>query len=153
MVEGEASSSPREAVPRSVESLPLPNRKSHPYPLQQHLARFARTVAVLVLLGIFSIGAFGLLRGDELGTILVFAVGAAVAIVPEDLPVILTIVFAVSVQHMARRNAIVRHLPAVETLGSTTVIGSDKTGTLTENRMTVRFLWAAGQRRKSGRVL
>ncbi|MCM8745377.1 HAD-IC family P-type ATPase [Thermomicrobium sp. CFH 73360] len=121
-----------------------------PTPLQQHLARFARTVAVLVLLGIFSIGAFGLLRGDELGTILVFAVGAAVAIVPEDLPVILTIVFAVSVQHMARRNAIVRHLPAVETLGSTTAIGSDKTGTLTENRMTVRFLWAAGQRREIG---
>jgi len=121
-----------------------------PTPLQQQLARFARTVAILVLLGIVSIGAFGLLRGDDLGTILVFAVGAAVAIVPEDLPVILTIVFAVSVQRMARRNAIVRHLPAVETLGSTTVIGSDKTGTLTENRMTVRFLWAAGERREIG---
>lgn len=116
-----------------------------PTPLQQQLARFARTVALVVLAGILSIGAIGLARGDDLATLLTFAVGAAVAIVPEDLPVILTIVLAVSVQRMARRNAIVRHLPAVETLGSTTVIGSDKTGTLTENRMTARLVWAAGQ--------
>jgi len=116
-----------------------------PTPLQQQLARFARTVALVVLVGILAIGAIGLARGDDLATLLTFAVGAAVAIVPEDLPVILTIVLAVSVQRMARRNAIVRHLPAVETLGSTTVIGSDKTGTLTENRMTARLVWAAGQ--------
>ncbi len=116
-----------------------------PTPLQQQLARFARTVSLVVLVGILAIGAIGLARGDDLATLLTFAVGAAVAIVPEDLPVILTIVLAVSVQRMARRNAIVRHLPAVETLGSTTVIGSDKTGTLTENRMTARLVWAAGQ--------
>ncbi|MCX2728315.1 HAD-IC family P-type ATPase [Thermomicrobium sp. 4228-Ro] len=120
-------------------------RESAPVtPLQQQLARFARTVALFVLTGIVAISAIGLLRGDDLSLLLTFAVGAAVAIVPEDLPVILTIVLAVSVQRMARRNAIVRHLPAVETLGSTTVIGSDKTGTLTENRMTARLVWAAG---------
>ncbi|MCX7623044.1 MAG: HAD-IC family P-type ATPase [Thermomicrobium sp.] len=117
-------------------------------PLQQQLARFARTITLFVLLGILAIAAFGIARGDALGTVLAFAVGAAVAIVPESLPVILTIVLAVSVQRMARRNAIVRHLPAVETLGSTTVIGSDKTGTLTENRMTLRFVWAAGHERE-----
>jgi len=121
-----------------------------PTPLQQQLARFARTVALVVLVGILAIGAIGLARGDDLATLLTFAVGAAVAIVPEDLPVILTIVLAVSVQRMARRNAIVRHLPAVETLGSTTVIGSDKTGTLTENRMTARLVWAAGQEQDLG---
>ncbi len=119
--------------------------KPPPTPLQQRLARFARTVAAFVLGGIVTIATIGLVRGDDPVTLLTFAVGAAVAIVPEDLPVILTIVLAVSVQRMARRNAIVRHLPAVETLGSTTVIGSDKTGTLTENRMTVRAVWAAGR--------
>ncbi|MCS7257433.1 MAG: HAD-IC family P-type ATPase [Thermomicrobium sp.] len=121
-----------------------------PTPLQQQLARFARTVSLVVLVGILAIGAIGLARGDDLATLLTFAVGAAVAIVPEGLPVVLTIVLAVSVQRMARRNAIVRHLPAVETLGSTTVIGSDKTGTLTENRMTARLVWAAGQEQDLG---
>lgn len=119
-----------------------------PTPLQRQFGRFARTIAGLILLGIIVIATFGLWRGERLGTILTFAVGAAVALVPEDLPVILTIVFAVSVQRMARRHALVRHLPAVETLGSTTVIGSDKTGTLTENRMTARIVWAAGEERE-----
>ncbi len=114
-------------------------------PLQRQMARFARLVALFVVLGVSVISGFGLLRGEPLILLFKFAVGAAVAIVPEGLPIVLTLVFAVSAQRMARRRAIVRQLAAVETLGSTTVIGSDKTGTLTENRMTVRAVWAAGE--------
>lgn len=114
-------------------------------PLQQQLSRFARTITLAVLVAVTSIAVLGFWHGNELSTVITFAIGAAVAIIPEALPVILTIVLAVSVQRMARRRALVRYLPAVETLGSTTVIGSDKTGTLTENRMTARLVWAAGE--------
>ena len=114
-------------------------------PLEQQMARFARLVAFFVVIGVAIISAFGLLRGDPWVLLFKFAVGAAVAIVPEGLPIVLTLVFAVSAQRMAQRRAIVRQLAAVETLGSTTVIGSDKTGTLTENRMTAHSVWAAGE--------
>ncbi|GBD15478.1 putative cation-transporting ATPase F [bacterium HR26] len=114
-------------------------------PLQRQIGQFTRTLALVVLVTIVAIAVVGLARGEDPLSIFTFAVAAAVSIVPEGLPIVVTIVLAVSVQRMARRNAIIRHLPAVETLGSTTVIGTDKTGTLTENRMAVRAIWSAGE--------
>jgi len=106
-------------------------------PMQQRMRRFAQLVAVVVLAASLLAVVVGLLRGERLSDMLLVAVALAVSAIPEGLPVVVTITFAVGVRRMAQRNAVIRRLPAVETLGSTTVIGSDKTGTLTENRMTV----------------
>jgi calcium-translocating P-type ATPase len=113
-------------------------------PLQQRMKRFANLVGVAV--GVSSLVAFvlGVILGASPADMFRVAVAMAVAAVPEGLPVVFTIALAVGVRRMAARQAIIRRLPAVETLGSTTVIGSDKTGTLTENRMTVQEIWAAG---------
>jgi calcium-translocating P-type ATPase len=112
-------------------------------PLQRRMDRFAKIVSVVVGLGALSTFGVGLAMGEPATDMFMVAVAFAVATIPEGLPVVLTITLATGVRRMARRNAILRRLPAVETLGSTTVIGSDKTGTLTENRMTVVELWAA----------
>jgi magnesium-transporting ATPase (P-type) len=113
-------------------------------PLQLRMKRFATTIGVVV--GVASVVAFasGVALGQPPGDMFLAAVALAVAAIPEGLPVAFTITLALGVHRMARRRAIVRRLPAVETLGSTDVIGSDKTGTLTENRMTVRAVWVPG---------
>ena len=110
-------------------------------PLQHNLDRVGKTLArvsfgvVLVIVGL------GVFRGQPFVEMLIFGVALAVAVVPEALPAVVTISLALGVKRMVKRNALVRRLPAVETLGSTSVICSDKTGTLTRDEMTVRRLF------------
>jgi cation-transporting ATPase F len=110
-------------------------------PLTRKLTRFSKelTVAILALAALtFGVG---LLRGHDAADMFTAAVALAVGAIPEGLPAAITVVMAIGVTRLARRRAVVRRLPAVETLGSTTVICSDKTGTLTENQMTVSAIW------------
>ncbi|MFP8963094.1 HAD-IC family P-type ATPase [Streptomyces nanhaiensis] len=110
-------------------------------PLTEKLARFSRTLTVVILVLAAVTFAIGLARGQGASGTFTAAVALAVGAIPEGLPAVVTITLAVGVGRMARRRAVIRRLPAVETLGSTTVICSDKTGTLTENQMTVRAVW------------
>ena len=115
-------------------------------PLTRKMARFARWLLIVILAFAAVTFAVGVLRGESAYAMFMAAVALAVGAIPEGLPAAMTITLAIGVARMARRRAIIRKLPAVETLGSTTVICSDKTGTLTENAMTVRALWAGGRR-------
>ena len=112
-------------------------------PLQANLDRVGHTLAKAALGIVAVIVGVGLLRGQPILEMLVFGIALAVAVVPEALPAVVTISLAIGVQRMARRRALVRRLPAVETLGSTKVICSDKTGTLTKDEMTIRRVWTA----------
>ena len=109
-------------------------------PLQKRLDQLGKNLAIIGVVIAVMIAVLGLLRGDELRHMLLTAVSVAVAIVPEGLPAVVTITLALGAQRMLAKNSLIRKLPAVETLGSVTVICSDKTGTLTENRMTVTVL-------------
>ncbi|MCL4272823.1 MAG: cation-translocating P-type ATPase [Anaerolineales bacterium] len=109
-------------------------------PLQRRLDGLGKTLAIIgVVIAAFIFG-LGIWQGNEVRDMLLTAVSVAVAIVPEGLPAVVTITLALGAQRMLNREALIRKLPAVETLGSVTVICSDKTGTLTENRMTVVML-------------
>ena len=115
-------------------------------PLQKRLARLGTHLVVLCLVLVGVIAALQLLRGNGLLETFRLAVSLAVAAVPEGLPAVVTITLALGLQRMVRRNALIRRLASVETLGSVTVICSDKTGTLTKNEMTVREVFAGGGR-------
>jgi Ca2+-transporting ATPase len=113
-------------------------------PLQENLDRIGKSLARAAFAVVVIIVILGLFRGQPFIEMLIFGVALAVAVVPEALPAVVTISLALGVKRMVRRNALVRRLPAVETLGSTSVICSDKTGTLTKDEMTARRLFAAG---------
>jgi magnesium-transporting ATPase (P-type) len=116
-------------------------------PLLRQLDAFGGRLTGVILIAAAATGLYGVLvHGYALDAMFLAAVGLAVAAIPEGLPAIITITLAIGVQRMAARNAIIRRLPAVETLGSVSVICSDKTGTLTRNEMTVQTLALAGGR-------
>ncbi|MGI6317159.1 MAG: calcium-translocating P-type ATPase, SERCA-type [Firmicutes bacterium] len=119
-------------------------------PLQRRLARLGKILVTSCLFFCLIVVVLGLWRGEELYRMLMAGISLAVAAIPEGLPAIVTISLALGVQRMVRQRAIVRRLPAVETLGCTTVICSDKTGTITQNKMAVKSIYANGSYWETG---
>ncbi len=119
-------------------------------PLQQKLSALGKTLGIAALAACAVIFVIGLLDGFHLIEIFMTSVALAVSAIPEGLPAIVTIVLSIGVQRMVKRNAIIRRLPAVETLGSASVICSDKTGTLTQNRMTLTQAYVDGMEEGEG---
>ena len=114
-------------------------------PLQKNLDKVGTALARAAFVVVAIIVALGLTRGQPFIEMLIFGIALAVAVVPEALPAVVTISLAIGVQKMVKRNALIRRLSAVETLGSTSIICSDKTGTLTKDEMTVRKVFTAGE--------
>ncbi|AGK99979.1 cation-translocating P-type ATPase [Desulfoscipio gibsoniae] len=114
-------------------------------PLEKRMADLGRTLAFLSLAIAALMAVVGIAMGRPVIEVLETAIALAIAAVPEGLPAVSTITLAIGMTRMARQNAIIRRLPAVETLGSTTVICTDKTGTLTENEMTLEHIWLGGR--------
>ncbi len=112
-----------------------------PAPLVARLARLGRVIGVATMVLIGLIAAVQIVQGVPVGTVFLVAVALAVAAIPEGLPVAITVALGIATNRMARRNVIVRALPAVEGLGACTLIASDKTGTLTCNELTIRRVW------------
>ena len=115
-------------------------------PLQVRLSRLSGQLVWMVLGVAVLVTVLGLLRGDDFTDVLILSVSLAVAAIPESLPAVVVVALALGAHRMAQRHALVRRLPAVETLGSVTVLATDKTGTLTEGRMTVQQIWTPGGR-------
>ena len=123
----------------------IDNAKEKKTPLQINLDKFGKRLAIGIILICIVIFALDIIRGRELIDSFMFAVSLAVAAIPEALSSIVTIVLAVGTQNMAKENAIIRKLPAVESLGSVSIICTDKTGTLTQNKMTVQEVYTGEQ--------
>jgi Ca2+-transporting ATPase len=115
-------------------------------PLQRRLDQLGKGLAIASLAIVIIVFLIGILRGEDLRLMFMTSISMAVAAIPEGLPAVVTIALAFGAQRMLQRNSLIRKLPAVETLGSVDVICSDKTGTLTQNRMTVTMLDVAGSR-------
>jgi Ca2+-transporting ATPase len=123
----------------------LKNTTSTQTPLQKTLSSLGKVLAVSAIATVIIIFIIGILNSIEFTQMLMIAVSLAVSAIPEGLPAIVTIVLSLGVQRMAKKNAIIRHLPAVETLGRASIICTDKTGTLTQNRMSVTTLFVEGE--------
>jgi len=125
----------------------LANTETEKTPLQKQLDGLSKVIASIAVVALALVVGLGLIRGEDFDTLFVTGITLAVAAIPTGLPAVVTALLSIGTREIARRNAIVKRLPAVETLGSTSAICSDKTGTLTLNKMTAREMAIPGQNR------